>query len=213
MISLYELLFLLCVLVIVIFGMVSQLSDERTINANLRLFAEQNHLTFIAGGPRNLPHVTGIYRQRSLSLTAKPNQGRGYPAYTELIIKMENAKNISFRGESPGALFIGDLIKKGLNEPISLRSGDQNFDAMYTFSGSPQASIVALLNSKQVRQSVQALQPPPPQTTSYANLYFQVDKDVFVIRYSLTFSTSERLKKFIDSVYNLVALVEQEIVC
>lgn len=84
---------------------------------------------------------------------------------------------------------------------------------MYTFSGSPQASIVALLSSKQVRQSVQALQPPPPLTTSYANLYFQVDKDVFVIRYSLTFSTSERLKKFIDSVYDLVALVEQEIVC
>jgi len=185
-------------------------SEQRRRNDGWRLFALQHHLQFLTDNQLGYPHITGIYRGRTVHMKVEHRIDQWFlrpqaEYYTQVIINANNSRNLTLSCTFPGDLFLADKVTKKFNFPPLIRSADQLFDSLYSFRGTPVEESIKLIQSAKFRTLLIKLK---PTLTSAVNL--KINGDTLQFERITVLQSPQGLQRLMDDACDIAENIEIE---
>lgn len=185
-------------------------SEQRRRNDGWRLFALQYHLQFSTDKQLGYPHITGIYRGRTVYMKVdhRTDQWVLHPQaeyYTQVIINANNSRNLTLSCTFPGNLLLADTVIKKFNLPPLIRSADQLFDSLYSFRGTPVEESIKLIQSAKFRTLLIKLK---PTLTSAVSL--KINGDTLQFERITVLQNPQGLQRLMDDACDIAENIETE---
>ena len=188
----------------------SLITEHRKLNNGWRSFAVEHQLQFTLTHDPETPKVTGVYRGRTLCLAVDKRlppwpMRQQRKIYTQATVPIINTYHLTLTCAYPGVLFMQDSFAKRLKRPGPIRTGDQRFDALYTFRGEPSKVIAQLAQSANVRSALLQLKP-----TIFHSPNLRIHEDSLTLEWDELLYNAKQLQKFVDDTCDLAELFEAE---
>lgn len=200
----------LILLVGIVFISVVSATEHRKLDKAWRSFAEENKLQFTPSNGTDSLKVTGTYCGRTLHLVLDKRLSTlpmrpEMEIYTQATVSIANPKSITLTCSYPGALFIVDSFAKQLKYSGPIRTGDQHFDSLYTFKGTPVEIIARLIQSARLRSALLRLKP-----TLFNSHRVQIKESTLIFERDEIFRSAKQLKQLVDDACDIAGLFEEE---